>query len=33
MSRLSRGRKVLRIELAEFARNYGFGLDKKAGGL
>jgi RNA polymerase sigma-70 factor (ECF subfamily) len=25
MSRLSRGRKVLRQELAEYARNYGFG--------
>jgi RNA polymerase sigma-70 factor, ECF subfamily len=31
MSRLSRGRKVLRIELAEYARNYGFKVEKKAG--
>jgi RNA polymerase sigma-70 factor, ECF subfamily len=33
MSRLSRGRKVLRIELAEYARNYGFDVDEKAGGM
>jgi len=25
MSRLSRGRKVLRMELADYARNYGLG--------
>jgi RNA polymerase sigma-70 factor, ECF subfamily len=31
MSRLSRGRKVLRIELAEYAKNYGFKIEKKAG--
>ncbi len=31
MSRLSRGRKVLRIELSEYARNYGFDVDQKAG--
>ena len=29
MSRLSRGRKVLRLELADYARNYGFGDDRK----
>lgn len=29
MSRLSRGRKVLRMELADYARNYGFGETRK----
>jgi RNA polymerase sigma-70 factor (ECF subfamily) len=31
MSRLSRGRKVLRIELADYARNYGFNVEEKVG--
>lgn len=31
MSRLHRGRKLLRIELAEYAKGFGFGIDKKAG--
>jgi RNA polymerase sigma-70 factor, ECF subfamily len=31
MSRLHRGRKLLRGELANYARSYGFGLIKKAG--
>ncbi len=31
MSRLSRGRKVLRIELAEYARSYGLKIDKRVG--
>lgn len=31
MSRLHRGRKLLRIELAEYAKNYGLGIEKKAG--
>ncbi|MEO7658909.1 MAG: sigma-70 family RNA polymerase sigma factor [Pyrinomonadaceae bacterium] len=30
MSRLSRGRKILRMELAEYAKNLGFGNQKKA---
>jgi len=29
MSRLSRGRKVLRLELADYARQYGFGETRK----
>lgn len=29
MSRISRGRKVLRMELADYARNYGFGENQK----
>jgi RNA polymerase sigma-70 factor, ECF subfamily len=29
MSRLHRGRKLLRVELANYARNYGFGNEKK----
>ena len=29
MSRLHRGRKLLRVELASYARNYGLGKDKK----
>lgn len=29
MSRLHRGRKLLRVELANYARNYGFGSEKK----
>lgn len=29
MSRLSRGRKALRLELAEYARKYGFGNNQK----
>ena len=31
MSRLHRGRKLLRVELAEFARSYGLGIEKKIG--
>ncbi len=30
MSRLSRGRKVLRMELADYARKYGFGVNQTA---
>ena len=33
MSRLHRGRKILRVELADYARNYGFKIEKKAGEL
>lgn len=29
MSRISRGRKILRMELADYARNYGFGENQK----
>lgn len=29
MSRLHRGRKLLRVELANYARSYGIGIDKK----
>lgn len=29
MSRLHRGRKLLRVELANYARNYGFGNERK----
>lgn len=32
MSRLSRGRRLLRGELAVYAGNYGFGKEKKVGG-
>lgn len=31
MSRLHRGRKLLRVELAEYARNFGIGIEKKTG--
>ena len=31
MSRLHRGRRLLRCELAEYAKNYGIGIEKKAG--
>jgi RNA polymerase sigma-70 factor (ECF subfamily) len=31
MSRLHRGRKLLRIELAEYAKTFGFGIEKKVG--
>lgn len=31
MSRLHRGRKLLRIELTEYAKTFGFGIEKKVG--
>ena len=31
MSRLHRGRKLLRVELAEYARSFGLGIERKVG--
>lgn len=33
MSRLHRGRKLLRDELSEYAKSFGLGINKKAGGV